>query len=91
MKAGWASADPVQEFLKPWMGAQGLDRAETARQFGFGQRGVDFLVANLVQQHGGSALASFEFWDQMMQTATAFGDRAVAKRADLIAVRHDME
>lgn len=73
------------------MGAQGLNRAETARQFGLRQGGVDLFVANLVQQNGGSALASFEFWDQMMQTATAFGDRAVAKRADLIVVRHDLE
>ncbi len=73
------------------MRAQGLDRVETARQFGLRQGSVDLFVANLVQQHGGSALASFEFWDQMMQAAAALGDRAVAKRTDLIAVRHDME
>ncbi len=71
------------------MRTQGLDRVETARQFGFGQGGVHLFVADLMQQNGRSALASFEFWDQMMQAATPVGDRAAAKRADRIAVRHD--
>lgn len=71
------------------MRTQGLDRVETACQFGFGQGGVHLFVADLMQQNGRSALASFEFWDQMMQAATPIGDRAAAKRADRIAVRHD--
>ncbi len=71
------------------MRAQGLDRVKTARQFGLGQGGVNFFVADLMQKNRGSALASFEFWDQMMQAAAPIGDRAVAKRADRIAVRHD--
>ncbi len=71
------------------MRMQGLDRVETACQFGFGQGGVHLFVADLMQKNGWSALASFEFWDQMMQAAASVGDRAVAKRADRIAVRHD--
>ncbi len=71
------------------MRAQGYDRVEVARQFGLGQGGMDFFVADLMQQNRWSALASFEFWDQMMQAAASVRDRAVAKRADRIAVRHD--
>lgn len=71
------------------MRAQGCDRVVTARKFGLGQSGMHFFVANLVQKDGGSALASFEFWDQMMQAATPAGDWAVAERADRIVVRHD--
>lgn len=70
------------------MAAQRLDRVERARQLGFGQGGVDFFVADHVQQNRGSALAPFEFWDQMVQAATPIGDRAVTKRADRIAVSH---
>ncbi len=71
------------------MAAQCLDRMEIPRQFGLRQGGVHLFVANLVQQNSWPALASFEFWDQMVQTAAAFGDRAVAKRADRITVTHD--
>lgn len=71
------------------MGAQGVHCVEIACQFCLRQGGVNFFVANLVQKDGGSALASFEFWDQMMQAAGPVGDRAVTKRADRIAVRHD--
>ncbi len=73
------------------MGAQGLNRVEAARQLCLGQGGVDLFVADLVQQNGWSALASFEFWDQMMQATAAIGNGAVAKRADRITVRHDWE
>ena len=71
------------------MRTQGLDRVETACQFGFGQGGVHLFVADLMQQNGRSALASFEFWDQMVQAAGPVRDRAVAERADRIAVRHN--
>ena len=72
------------------MCAQGFDRTVTAREFGFGQRGVNFFVADLVQQNGGSSLATFEFWDQMVHAAAPFRDRAVAKRADRIGCQHGM-
>ncbi len=71
------------------MRAQGFDCVEIACQFGLGQGGVDLFMADLMQKNGWSALASFEFWDQMMQAAASVGDRAVAERADRIAVRHD--
>lgn len=59
------------------MGAQGVNRMKAARQFGFGQGGVNLFVADLVQQNGRATLASFEFWDQMVQAAAPVGDRAV--------------
>lgn len=70
------------------MRAQGVHGVEVARQLRLGQRGVDFLVADLVQQYDGTALATFEFWDQMMQAAAPVGNGAVTKRADRIAVGH---
>ncbi len=73
------------------MGTQRLDRVEIARQFRFGQGRVHLFMANLMQQDRGSALAPFEFWDQMVQAASPIGDRAVAKRADRIGVRHGMD
>ena len=60
------------------MGTQGLDRVEIARQFRFGQGRVHLFMANLMQQDRRSALAPFEFWDQMVQAASPIGDRAVA-------------
>ena len=71
------------------MRAQGLDRVEVAHKFGLGQSGMNLLMTDLMQQNRWTALASFEFWDQMMQAAASVGDRAVAKRTDRIAVRHD--
>lgn len=70
------------------MGPQGVDRVEIARQLGLGQGRVHLFMADLMQQDGWSALASFEFWDQMVQAAAPIGDRAVAERADRIRVRH---
>jgi hypothetical protein len=70
------------------MGSQRVDCVEAAGQFRFSQCCVNLFVADLVQQNGGSALASFEFWDQMMQAARPIRDRAVAKRTDRIAVCH---
>ena len=60
------------------MRTQGLDRVETACQFGLGQGGVHLFVTDLMQQNGRSALASFEFWDQMMQAATETQGRSGA-------------
>lgn len=70
------------------MRAQAFDSVEVSRKLGFGQGGVHLLVADLVQQNRGTALATFEFWDQMVQAAGPVRDRAVAERADRIAVRH---
>lgn len=70
------------------MGAQGLNRVKGACQFSLGQGCVHFLMADLMQQDCGSALASFEFWDQMVQAAAPVRDRAVAERAYRIIFGH---
>lgn len=49
---------------------------------------MHLFMADLVQQDGGSALAPFEFWDQMVQASAPIRDRTAAERADRIAVRH---
>lgn len=61
------------------MRPQGLGGMIVAGKFGFGKRGVDFAVANMVHQDNGPAFAAFEFRDQMMQALrdTAW-DRAAA-------------
>ena len=48
------------------MGAQRVDAAEVACKLGLGQGGVDFPVADVMQQHGGAALAALELGDQVM-------------------------
>ncbi len=50
------------------MGPQGCNARIIASQLCLAQRGVDFIVANLLQQHGRPALAAFQPWDQMMLT-----------------------
>ncbi len=70
------------------MGAQGVNRMKAARQFGFCQGGVNLFVADLVQQNGRAALASFEFWDQMVQAAAPVGDQAVTQGANRVTVAH---
>lgn len=78
----------MQEFFKPGMTAQSLDGVELASQFRFGQRGVNLFVADDMQQNRRSALAPFEFWDQMVQAAAPIRNGAVTERADRITVRH---
>lgn len=68
------------------MRAQSVDRVIAAGQFGLGQCGVDLFVADDMQQNRRSALAPFEFWDQMVQAAAPVGDGAVTQRADGVAV-----
>lgn len=46
--------------------AERPDRVIGARKLGFRQRGVDLVVANLVQQDGRSALAAPELGDKVM-------------------------
>ena len=49
------------------MGAQRLDRVIVAGKLGFRQRGVDFVVAYLVEQHGRPALAAAQFRNKVMK------------------------
>ena len=65
------------------MAAQRLGRVEMPGEFSFGQGGVDFLVADVMQQDGRAAFAALEFGDQVMGRLRHVGrDRAQAKRAD---------
>lgn len=82
MKAGRALADPLQKRRKPWMGAQGIDGVMAARQFCFRQGGVDFVMANLMQQNDRPALAAAQLGRQVMQALFRIPrDRALTKRA----------
>lgn len=60
--------------------AQRLDCVIGAGKFGFGQRGVDFTMANLMQQNGRPAFSAPELRDKVVQ---ALGhvrrDRATAE------------
>lgn len=73
------------------MGFQCRNGAEIARQIGLAQGGVDFIVADLVQQHRLAALPAAQFRDKVVQALLGLGrDRTVAERADGIGV-HDGE
>lgn len=55
---------------------------ELAGKFGFGEAGVDFLVADVVKEDGRSALAAFQFRDQVVQALRHVRrDGAQAERA----------
>ena len=80
MEIGRALGDPVEKGRKPRMGAQRLGRVVAARKFGFRQRGVDLVVADLVDKDRGPALAAAQFRDQVMQALLRAGwDRAQAQ------------
>ncbi|PWK59859.1 hypothetical protein C7455_106147 [Roseicyclus mahoneyensis] len=65
------------------MGAQSIGGGVASGQFRLGQGGVDFIVADLVQQNRGPALAAAQFGDQVMQALLGAGrDRAQAQGAD---------
>ena len=49
------------------MGAERINRIEVTGQFRLGQGGMDFRVADVMQQNHWAALAALELGDQMMQ------------------------
>ena len=49
------------------MGAQCLDGVVAARKLRLGHRGVDFVMADLMQQHRRPALSAPQTGDQVMQ------------------------
>ena len=68
------------------MAAQRRDGVVGPRQFGFAERGVDLVVADLVQKHGRPTFAAPEFRDKMVQALRHVRrNGAVAERADGIA------
>ncbi len=85
MEAGRAFRHPAQEFFQPGVAAQCLDRVIVTGKLGFGQGGVDFIVADLVQQYRRPALAAFESWHKVVQALPGLRrDRALAQGADRI-------
>lgn len=75
--------DPRYEFGETRMGPQGSNRVVTACQLSFAQRCMDFLVADVMQQHRGAALAAFQLWNQVVQALVNIRrDRAPAQGAD---------
>lgn len=83
MKRGRAFRDPQDEFRKPWVGAQRFNGVIVPGKLGFRQRGMDLVVADLVQEHGRPAFAAAEFRDKVVQALSRLGrDGPVAERAD---------
>ncbi len=82
MEIGRALADPFEEFRKPRMASQGFGRVVNSGKLGFGQRGVDFVVTNLVDQDCWTALAAAQFGDKVMQALRGIRqDGTVTERA----------
>ena len=68
------------------MGAQGLDTAIAARQFGVAHAGVDFFVALMMQKHRRPFAPAFGLGDQMMQALRHIGGKCPqTQRTDRIA------
>ena len=60
-----------------------FDGMEIAGELGFGQCCMNFVVADLMQQHRRAAFAAAKLRDQMVQAlAGVLWDRALAKRAN---------
>lgn len=84
-KSGGRFRHPFDELPQMWMAPQRLDRVVTASKLGLGQGGMDFRVANLVQQHLRPTLAAAQFRRQVVTALPDMRrDRAVAKRADRV-------
>lgn len=65
------------------MGAQGFDGGVAARQFGLGQGGMDFIMADLVQQNDRPTLAAAQLRRQVMEALLGLRrDRALTERAE---------
>ena len=71
------------------MGAQSLWRRVVTCQFAFRQCGVNFVMANLVEQHGRAVLSASQLRDKMVHRLLGPGwDFTQAKRAEGIFVIH---
>lgn len=65
--------------------SQGFYGTVIACQFGLSQRGVNFIVANLMEQHDRAAFATLQLGHQMVEALTRLGrNRSIAKWADRI-------
>ena len=87
MKPGRALGHPCDELRQPWMCAKSLDRVVGPCEFRLRQRGVDFPMTDVMQQHRWPAFTSFQPGDQVMQTLRRIRrDWAVAQRADRVGL-----
>lgn len=78
-----AFPDPLDELRKARMRTKRIDRGKVTRQFGFGQRGVYFIVTNLVEQHDRTALTAPKARGQMVQALLGVRwNRALAQGAN---------
>ena len=85
MKPRRAFGDPAQECRKARMGAQGRDGVKVAGKLGLGQGGVNFVVTDLMQEHGRPVFATLEAGDQVMLALAGIGRNwAVAERANRV-------
>jgi len=72
------------------MGPQRRGRVVVAGQLRLGQRGVDFPVADVMQEYGWPALAAFELWDEVVQALRRVRwNRTVAEGADRVGQWYD--
>ncbi len=67
MKPGRALGHPCDELRQPWMCAKSLDRVVGPCEFRLRQRGVDFPMADVMQQYSWPAFAALQLRDQVMQ------------------------
>ena len=82
MEFGRPLGDPGDEPGDPGMRSERLDGRVPARKLGLGQRGVDFVVTDLVEPDHRPALAALEPWHEVMEAgARPRRDRASAQRA----------
>lgn len=78
-----AFGDPLDKLGKPGMAAQGLNGAVIPCQLGLGQRGVNFIVTDLVQSHHRAAFAALQLGNEMVQALPCIRrDGPVAQGAD---------
>jgi len=81
-----AFGDPCEEGIEARVSTEFFRRVEVAGKFGFGESGVDFIVADLVKKHCGSVFASAQFGREVVLTLLGVRrDRAVAEWADGMA------
>ena len=68
MKLRWPLGDPFEKRRQMRMCAKRFGRVVVTRQFGLRQRCVDLIMANLMDQNRWPAFATFQFWNQVVET-----------------------
>lgn len=83
MEIGGPFCDPIEERRKARMGAQGLHGIVGPRKLRLGHRGVDLVMADLMQQDRRPTLAAAQSRDQVVQALLGMRrDGPVAQGAD---------